>query len=219
VAAMDKLVSACLKSVFLQTDKDFLSSSAHTQHGSTATTALLLGKRLYCANVGDSRTMLCRNFQPILLSEDHKPTREDESKRIREAGGFVINNRVMGELAVSRAFGDVDFKKGIQSILEEEEEDDEDEEEEKEGRRSGRTGRQRNKAKTRNNKNNKSEDNSQWDQPLIIAEPDLQVMTINENDQFLLLACDGLFDVYTPSEIVKFVTEAMERHGDTQVRN
>jgi serine/threonine protein phosphatase PrpC len=50
----------------------------------------------------------------VLLSQDHKPTREDESKRIRDAGGFVINNRVMGELAVSRAFGDVDFKKGIQ---------------------------------------------------------------------------------------------------------
>ena len=26
----------------------------------------------------------------------------------------MINNRVMGELAVSRAFGDVDFKKGLQ---------------------------------------------------------------------------------------------------------
>lgn len=57
---------------------------------------------------------LCRNFEPLLLTQDHKPTREDEAKRIREAGGFVINNRVMGELAVSRAFGDVDFKRGIQ---------------------------------------------------------------------------------------------------------
>lgn len=47
-------------------------------------------------------------------STDHKPTREDEHKRIRDAGGFVINNRVMGELAVSRAFGDCEFKKGIQ---------------------------------------------------------------------------------------------------------
>lgn len=51
------------------------------------------------------------------MSEDHKPTREDEAKRIRDAGGFVINNRVMGELAVSRAFGDVDFKKGLQVSL------------------------------------------------------------------------------------------------------
>jgi hypothetical protein len=55
-----------------------------------------------------------RKFTALCMSEDHKPTREDEAKRIRDAGGFVINNRVMGELAVSRAFGDVDFKKGLQ---------------------------------------------------------------------------------------------------------
>lgn len=47
------------------------------------------------------------------MTLDHKPAREDESKRIRDAGGFVINNRVMGELAVSRAFGDSEFKHGI----------------------------------------------------------------------------------------------------------
>ena len=55
-----------------------------------------------------------RNFKPYALSEDHKPSREDEARRIRQSGGFVINNRVMGELAVSRAFGDCEFKKGIQ---------------------------------------------------------------------------------------------------------
>ncbi len=114
VHLLDKIVVSTLKSTFLKTDADFLATSAHPQHGSTATTALVLGRRLYSANVGDSRTMICRNFEPMLLSQDHKPTREDESKRIRDAGGFVINNRVMGELAVSRAFGDVDFKKGIQ---------------------------------------------------------------------------------------------------------
>lgn len=63
-----------------------------------------------------SKTFPCilRKFKPISMTEDHKPSREDEAKRIREAGGFVINNRVMGELAVSRAFGDCDFKKGLQ---------------------------------------------------------------------------------------------------------
>eukprot|EP01036_Dinobryon_divergens_P027172 gene27172-35897_t len=188
--AMDQIVIRTLKDTFLKTDKDFITTSPHPQHGSTATTALLLGKRLYCANVGDSRTMLCRKFSPILLSQDHKPTREDESKRIRDAGGFVINNRVMGELAVSRAFGDVDFKKGIQSIIEEE---------------GGALP-----------SNTDSNDHKNWDQPLIIAEPDVQVTTITEHDQFLLLACDGLFDVYAPDEVVKFVKESMEKHGDTQ---
>lgn len=117
IEALDALVSASLRASFLKTDDDFLRTSKNPQHGSTATTALVLGKRLYCANVGDSRTMICRNFEPMLLSQDHKPSREDEAKRIRDSGGFVINGRVMGELAVSRAFGDVDFKKGIQVRL------------------------------------------------------------------------------------------------------
>lgn len=115
--AIDTFVTTALKSAFLKTDDDFLRTSATPQHGSTATTALILGKRLYCSNLGDSRTLLCRNFEPMPLSVDHKPSRADEQKRIREAGGFVINGRVMGELAVSRAFGDVDFKKGIQVTL------------------------------------------------------------------------------------------------------
>lgn len=41
-------------------------------------------------------------------------------------------------------------------------------------------------------------------------------MTIGEQDQFLLLACDGLFDVFTPEEAVAFVRTSMEKHGDTQ---
>ena len=61
-ARVDALVIKALKDSFLATDATFLSAStpAHAQHGSTATTGLLLGQRLYCANVGDSRTLLCR---------------------------------------------------------------------------------------------------------------------------------------------------------------
>lgn len=59
-------------------------------------------------------------------------------------------------------------------------------------------------------------DISKWDQPLISSEPDVQHVTISEQDQFILLACDGLFDVFTPEEVVIFVRESMEKHGDTQ---
>jgi hypothetical protein len=57
---LDSIIIGALKSAFLKTDQDFLSNSPHPQHGSTATTALMMGRRLYCANVGDSRTMICR---------------------------------------------------------------------------------------------------------------------------------------------------------------
>ena len=59
-------------------------------------------------------------------------------------------------------------------------------------------------------------DGASWDQPLIIAEPDIQATTLTDQDQFLLLACDGLFDVFTPDEVVTFVKENMEKHGDAQ---
>jgi serine/threonine protein phosphatase PrpC len=128
---MDSVVEEALMEAFVATDGDFLASGG--QAGSTASTVLVLGNRAYCGNVGDSRTVLCRTAEEggggggrggsslsvhaVALSEDHKPTREDEAARIKAAGGFIINKRVMGELAVSRAFGDAEFKKGISEIL------------------------------------------------------------------------------------------------------
>ena len=55
-----------------------------------------------------------------------------------------------------------------------------------------------------------------WDQPLIIAEPDVQVITISETDQFVVLACDGLYDVFTNEEVVSFVLTQLSEHGDPQ---
>ncbi|CAM9932080.1 unnamed protein product, partial [Hapterophycus canaliculatus] len=80
------------------------------QAGSTATTCLVIGSRLYMANVGDSRTVVCRGGKLWMASLDHKPSRADEQERVQRAGGFVAHRRVMGELAVSRAFGDSEFK-------------------------------------------------------------------------------------------------------------
>lgn len=44
--------------------------------------------------------------QALPMSEDQKPSQPDEKARITKAGGFVMNGRVLGVLAVSRAFGD-----------------------------------------------------------------------------------------------------------------
>ncbi|TQD81514.1 hypothetical protein C1H46_032957 [Malus baccata] len=95
---------------YQQTDADFLDSERdiYRDDGSTASTAVLVGNHLYVANVGDSRTVISRAGKAIALSEDHKPNRSDERKRIESAGGFVMWTgtwRVGGVLAMSRAFG------------------------------------------------------------------------------------------------------------------
>lgn len=46
---------------------------------------------LYCANTGDSRTLLCNQGKPLPMSVDHKPEDELESDRIMNAGGISLN--------------------------------------------------------------------------------------------------------------------------------
>ncbi|KAG5995711.1 hypothetical protein E4U54_002795, partial [Claviceps lovelessii] len=65
---------------------------------------------LYTANVGDARIILCRGGKALRLSYDHKGSDENEGKRITNAGGLILNNRVNGVLAVTRALGDVYVK-------------------------------------------------------------------------------------------------------------
>jgi protein phosphatase PTC1 len=65
---------------------------------------------LYTANVGDARIILCRNGKALRLSYDHKGSDENEGKRIANAGGLILNNRVNGVLAVTRALGDAYLK-------------------------------------------------------------------------------------------------------------
>lgn len=78
--------------------------------GTTANCIYLHDKKLYCANIGDCRSVLFRNGVAIPLSEDHKPTHPTEEQRIENAGCQVENGRVNMRLAVSRALGDVEFK-------------------------------------------------------------------------------------------------------------
>lgn len=85
--------------------------------GSTALIAIIDGKKLTVANVGDSRGVLCDyKGKTIPLSFDHKPQSAREHKRIQEAGGFIAFKgvwRVSGILATSRALGDFPLKPNL----------------------------------------------------------------------------------------------------------
>lgn len=76
------------------------------------------GARLICANAGDSRCVLggFRDASVVshAMSEDHKPENDVETARIEKAGGHVAHMpggaRVMGDLNLSRALGDLRYK-------------------------------------------------------------------------------------------------------------
>ena len=63
----------------------------HVTAGCTACVCLLCGNKIYCANAGDSRAVMCRNGKAIPLSYDHKPNQVNENARIRKGiNSFLI---------------------------------------------------------------------------------------------------------------------------------
>ena len=91
--------------------------------GSTCTSVLVRDDRLVCANVGDSRALLIRKGRGVELTVDHRPVGtsskgRQEMQRVVNAGGWSVGGRVCGILAVSRAFGDYEFKGGRFDLLE-----------------------------------------------------------------------------------------------------
>ncbi|KCV71660.1 hypothetical protein, variant [Fonticula alba] len=151
-----------LYDAFLDCDSAFFEAS-NNMSGCAAIAVGITNDKIYCANAGDARAVLCRSGLAIPLSIDHKPTLPGEVERIQEAGGFIHNGRVNGSLALSRALGDFSFKQHPRL--------------------------------------------SMVHQP-ITAAPDIVTVDRNrETDEFLIVACDGIWDMVTCDEAADFVRE------------
>lgn len=118
---------------------------------------------IYTAHLGDSRAVMSRGGQATRLTSmsDHKATDPLECKRVIEAGGQIINDRVNGMLAMTRAFGDHLLKMPILP-------------------------------------NN-----------VVSNVPDITSTDLSWQDNFVILACDGLWDVMNDQQAVDSVSESM----------
>jgi len=115
-----------------------------------------LRRVLYTANAGDARAVLCRAGKAVRLTYDHKGGDKQEAKRIQDAGGFVLNNRVNGVLAVTRSLGDSSMK------------------------------------------------------DFVVGAPYTTEIQLGSTDEFLILACDGLWDVALDQKAVDLVRDVQD---------
>ena len=67
-------------------------------------------KRIYFANAGDSRAVICKNGIGFQMSHDHKPDSAKEKNRVYKSGGWVNEGRIKGNLNLSRSLGDFEYK-------------------------------------------------------------------------------------------------------------
>jgi serine/threonine protein phosphatase PrpC len=79
--------------------------------GCTSNVVLIVDNEMYCANAGDSRCVLSHKGQAVEMSHDHKPDNDIEKERIQRAGGYISDGRINGNLNLSRAIGDLEYKK------------------------------------------------------------------------------------------------------------
>ncbi|KAJ3055237.1 hypothetical protein HK097_011120 [Rhizophlyctis rosea] len=120
-------IDKALREAFLEEDRRMEEQVAQgkgvERGGTTATVAVLVGKQLYVANVGDSRSVVAQRqgvnangtamYNVVRLSKDHKVTDPTEAKRLDEADATVRRDRVISTghaINMSRALGDFDFK-------------------------------------------------------------------------------------------------------------
>uniref|UniRef100_A0A5B6YHY0 protein-serine/threonine phosphatase n=1 Tax=Davidia involucrata TaxID=16924 RepID=A0A5B6YHY0_DAVIN len=162
-------VENSLRKAFLMADLALADDgSVSSSSGTTALTALILGRLLMVANAGDCRAVLCRKGKAIDMSQDHRPKYASERRRVEELGGYIDDGYLNGVLSVTRALGDWDMKfpRGSASPL--------------------------------------------------IAEPEFQQAALTEDDEFLIIGCDGIWDVMSSQQAVSLVRRGLRRHDDPE---
>ena len=84
----------------LITPKDPESNDISMRTGCTACVMSIdeTNKKMYFANAGDSRVVMCKKGVAEAMSEDHKPEMESEKSRIYKADGWISEGRVKGNL-------------------------------------------------------------------------------------------------------------------------
>ncbi|KAJ5740906.1 Protein phosphatase 2C [Penicillium malachiteum] len=164
-------IEQAMKDGFLATDRAILEDPRYEEEvsGCTASTSIISKHKIWVANAGDSRSVLGVKGRAKPLSYDHKPQNEGEKARITAAGGFVDFGRVNGNLALSRAIGDFEFKKSAELSPE---------------------------------------------QQIVTAYPDVTMHELTEDDEFLVIACDGIWDCQSSQAVVEFVRRGIAAKQD-----
>lgn len=174
---------------FLETNEELHKNSEidDSMSGTTAITALVVGDRLYVANVGDSRAVLAvKEGDRVVaqdLSYDQTPFRKDECERVKTCGARV--------LSVDQVEGLKDPR--VQSWGDEETDGSDP------PRLWAQNGMYPGTAFTRSVGDNMAEKIG------VIADPEVSMMDLTSSHPFFVVASDGVFEFLSSQTVVDMV--------------
>lgn len=177
--------------------------------GSTASIALITPEHIVVANIGDSRCILVQkgapgvdpdpdnpipeiaslslheNMRVVSLTKDHKPNLPEEQQRIEAAGLSVVEEKYEEDGTVHTLHKVARSKEDLLA-----------------------TSRAFGDFEYKTNKDLPA------DQQAVVAVPDVIVRPRSNDDLYLIVACDGIWDVMSPQEVGDFVLQHMPKEPD-----
>lgn len=157
--------------------------------GTTASIVICRGDHIFLAHVGDSTVVLAKKGRrTVVLTKDHKPEDPEEKKAIEERGETCINAMEIHPSVCLSPGGYVRNRKYAKV-------------------RQVRCGEERRQLRMSRSLGDFWSFNPVTRKYAISAKPDVSIRPINPwpEDLFLILASDGLWDVMSPEEAVKFI--------------
>ena len=184
-----KRLAGAMADAFPLTDRELMSIARRKSYvdGTTALMVLVLGSQLdeltlCCAHVGDCRAVLCRGGHAVRLTQDHRPDRKDEQQRIRQAGGGVF--QVSGIWRCTSAAGAARALDSRASFA-------------NESHTYLSCSRSLGDPELKTNP----------ERPILSNVPDTSSTRLGKDDLFVVLACDGVWDVLTDQQVCDLVLE------------
>jgi serine/threonine protein phosphatase PrpC len=173
-----------LRNAINLTEQNFLEYEGENQYGelddtsgSCASIVLLKNKKCIIANVGDSRCVLFKNKRLFFATKDHKPNSHTEKRRIESAGGSVFQSSAIIPLYQNGKMIEMPWRvnPGRLSV-------------------SRTFGDIEIKLEKFGGKKN-----------VVVCTPDIVEFELNDQYNFLVIACDGVFDVLSNMEILECI--------------
>ena len=173
-----------LRNAINLTEQNFLEYEGVNQYGelddtsgSCASIVLIKNKKCIIANVGDSRCILFKNKRLFFATKDHKPNSHSEKRRIESAGGSVFQSTAIVPLYQNGKQIEMPWRvnPGRLSV-------------------SRTFGDIEIKLEKFGGKKN-----------VVVSTPDIVEFELNDQYNFLVIACDGVFDVLSNMEILECI--------------
>ena len=189
--------SKSLQKAIYETEQNFLlnesmdiNKNLKDTSGSCGIISIIQKNKCIIANIGDSRIVIFKNYKIELVTTDHKPNNEKEKNRITKAGGQIYKNNNNFPIYQNGKKIETPWRVLPGRLSVSRTFGDVEAKYEKFGGKEG----------------------------VIIACPDIYEIELNKSFNFMVIACDGVFDVLSNEDLMKCLEIVIKEKKGNNIR-